>query len=213
MIDCRVDVISQYLSPEPLLQSPDFVSAMAQEGMSTQTYAYALNNPIRYVDRNGLCVSGAGVDTALCLLYAGEALEAVALAFGYGVVGGMGASVVNNNTSPGMPPGISSGAQGGSGSTGPLDPISGTGGTGAGSGAAGAAGACVGAAATGALAGAIVSRQECKRRRLNFVRECIKTNCRGASSPKAGMQCIADCQSEGEMNYKACLGDRRGGWQ
>jgi hypothetical protein len=44
----------RYLSPEPLLQSPAYVRRMAQTGMSVPTYTYALNNPLRYVDRNGL---------------------------------------------------------------------------------------------------------------------------------------------------------------
>lgn len=45
--------MSRYLSPEPLLQDPAYVSAMAERGMSVPTYAYALNNPQRYVDPDG----------------------------------------------------------------------------------------------------------------------------------------------------------------
>lgn len=44
----------RYLSPEPLLQSPAFVRRMARRGMSVPTYAYAANNPLRYVDSTGL---------------------------------------------------------------------------------------------------------------------------------------------------------------
>lgn len=44
----------RYLSPEPLLQSPQYMSAMAQSGMSVPTYAYANNNPLMYVDQDGL---------------------------------------------------------------------------------------------------------------------------------------------------------------
>ncbi len=44
----------RYLSPEPLLQSPAYVRRMAQTGMSVPTYAYAANNPLRYIDRTGL---------------------------------------------------------------------------------------------------------------------------------------------------------------
>ncbi|MFZ5438956.1 MAG: RHS repeat-associated core domain-containing protein [Myxococcota bacterium] len=44
----------RYLSPEPLLQSPTYVRRMAQRGMSVPTYAYAANNPLRYVDSTGL---------------------------------------------------------------------------------------------------------------------------------------------------------------
>ncbi len=42
-----------YLSPEPLLQSPNFVAYKGQEGLSAPAYSYALNNPIGVVDRNG----------------------------------------------------------------------------------------------------------------------------------------------------------------
>jgi hypothetical protein len=43
-----------YLQPEPLLQDPDFVAAMAGEGRSTPAYAYAFNNPVMYWDEDGL---------------------------------------------------------------------------------------------------------------------------------------------------------------
>lgn len=36
-----------YLSPEPMLQSPAYIAAMAWQGMPVPTYAYALNNPLR----------------------------------------------------------------------------------------------------------------------------------------------------------------------
>lgn len=44
----------RYLSPEPLLQDPWWIVSMATEGKSPPAYAYALNNPIRYVDRTGM---------------------------------------------------------------------------------------------------------------------------------------------------------------
>ena len=46
--------LGRYLSPEPFLQSPTYVQRMAQGGLSVPTYAYAANNPIRYVDSDGL---------------------------------------------------------------------------------------------------------------------------------------------------------------
>jgi hypothetical protein len=49
--------MNSYLSPEPLLQNPMYVRRMAQSGISVPTYAYGLNNPLRYVDRDGLRVT------------------------------------------------------------------------------------------------------------------------------------------------------------
>lgn len=46
----------RYLSPEPLLQSPMYTVAMAQQGFSTPAYAYALNNPVNYYDPDGFDV-------------------------------------------------------------------------------------------------------------------------------------------------------------
>ncbi|MFZ2874324.1 MAG: RHS repeat-associated core domain-containing protein, partial [Phycisphaerales bacterium] len=45
--------VGRYLSPEPLLQSPVYVRRMAQSGVQVPTYAYAANNPLRYVDPDG----------------------------------------------------------------------------------------------------------------------------------------------------------------
>jgi hypothetical protein len=46
--------LGRYLSPEPLLQDPNWVRDEAQDGFSTPTYAYARNNPLRYTDPTGL---------------------------------------------------------------------------------------------------------------------------------------------------------------
>lgn len=46
--------LSQYLSPEPLLQSPGYLAAMAARGVQVPSFAYAANNPLRYLDDDGL---------------------------------------------------------------------------------------------------------------------------------------------------------------
>ncbi len=43
----------RFRGPEPMLQEPGFALAMAQEGRAAPPYAYALNNPLGYVDLNG----------------------------------------------------------------------------------------------------------------------------------------------------------------
>ena len=44
----------RYLQPEPLLLRPEFAVFQAQRGRSTESYAYAQNNPIRHTDQTGL---------------------------------------------------------------------------------------------------------------------------------------------------------------
>lgn len=66
----------RYLSPEPMLQEPQWVRDEAQDGFSTPTYAYARNNPLRYVDPTGLFswiaeCEGAGVHVWAELNYEG----------------------------------------------------------------------------------------------------------------------------------------------
>ena len=52
MTDCIA--LCRYLSPEPLLQDPKWVSEELQSGHQVPAYSYARNNPIRYVDPIGL---------------------------------------------------------------------------------------------------------------------------------------------------------------
>jgi hypothetical protein len=37
-----------------MLQNPNWVKQMAMQGLSAPTYAYALNNPLKYTDSTGL---------------------------------------------------------------------------------------------------------------------------------------------------------------
>ena len=43
-----------YLSPEPMLESPEWPKQEAEMGVATPVYAYATNNPIAWVDSDGL---------------------------------------------------------------------------------------------------------------------------------------------------------------
>ena len=53
--------IGRYLQPEPMMQEPEFIRGRASVGTSTNAYAYASNNPLAFVDPNGLH------DTAGCM--------------------------------------------------------------------------------------------------------------------------------------------------
>jgi hypothetical protein len=46
--------LGRYLSPEPLLQNPNWVMSELRHGFQVPTYGYARNNPMRYVDSTGL---------------------------------------------------------------------------------------------------------------------------------------------------------------
>ena len=54
----------RYLQPEPLLQDPNFSFAAAKKGRSAPAYAYALNNPLYFVDRDGLDPDNNAMDKA-----------------------------------------------------------------------------------------------------------------------------------------------------
>lgn len=45
--------VGRYLSPEPLLQSPEYLADLAQSGYSGAAYGYALHNPLRFSDQDG----------------------------------------------------------------------------------------------------------------------------------------------------------------
>ena len=44
----------RYLQPEPLLQEPDFIARSARLGEAVPSYAYSGNNPVRFIDADGL---------------------------------------------------------------------------------------------------------------------------------------------------------------
>jgi RHS repeat-associated protein/MYXO-CTERM domain-containing protein len=55
--------LGRYLSSEPLLMQPSYPAFMSARGMSTPAYAYARNDPTRYIDRDGfLPMDGAVTD-------------------------------------------------------------------------------------------------------------------------------------------------------
>jgi hypothetical protein len=93
------------------------VSSMAQDGYSTPTYAYALNNPIRYTDptgKNPLVIPAAAIGIAV-----GEALVATGvMAAGVYCIGTQCLGNLHWPGSPSstMPPNIPSKTEGGSSS-------------------------------------------------------------------------------------------------
>ncbi|MDP1830147.1 MAG: RHS repeat-associated core domain-containing protein, partial [Archangium sp.] len=60
----------RYLSPEPMLQEPDWVRSEAQDGFSAPTYAYARNNPTGTIDENGLWPSSINTPAGIAALAA-----------------------------------------------------------------------------------------------------------------------------------------------
>jgi len=57
--------IGRYSQPEPLLRQPRYIAAMALRSHSVPSYSYALHNPIRFFDRNGLWAAGISLDVDL----------------------------------------------------------------------------------------------------------------------------------------------------
>lgn len=53
-----------YLSPEPLLQNPEWLKAKVELGQQVPAYGYAANNPIGNTDEDGLQPRPSGPNTA-----------------------------------------------------------------------------------------------------------------------------------------------------
>lgn len=97
--------VGNYLSPEPLLQNPNWVASQLEMGRQVPAYAYALNNPIANVDRNGLA-PGAGaipfftpwspVAAAATTGWGAAAVSVGATAAGAALVGGVFAAAAND---------------------------------------------------------------------------------------------------------------------
>ena len=80
----------RYLSPEPLLQEPDWVAGQLRSGHQVPTYSYARNNPIAYSDSTGLYASGKPYPenpaevTATAAVFSHPVTAALAIGFGLG---------------------------------------------------------------------------------------------------------------------------------
>ncbi len=194
----------RYLSPEPLLQNPNWVALQLEMGRQVPAYSYALNNPIANVDRNGLAPGAAAIPfftpwspvAAAATAGWGTAAASVgATAAGAGLVAGVFAAA---GAGIGMfhdpPAGIPYPPVGAPTLPHPSDE------PGVGD---------VPIPAPVCMDESQPSRQECKRRRLAFVLGCIRNNC--TDRPQDRELCIWWCQAEGEGVYRTCLGPNRGG--
>lgn len=106
----------RYLQPEPLLDSPQFLTRVAQAGYATPSYAYALNNPVQYSDADGRC--------PMCAVALYLAIEGSSIGVGGAVALGVGAAATGAGVgliTSGVRGTGYDGAQGGSGHTGPID--------------------------------------------------------------------------------------------
>ena len=65
--------IGRYLQPEPMLQNPKMVMWYARSGLQVNPYAYAGNNPLHFVDKNGLDYqSNEDIVAEMCMICDGQ---------------------------------------------------------------------------------------------------------------------------------------------
>jgi hypothetical protein len=86
----RLPRLGRYLSPEPLLQDPDYLMSMASRAMAVPSYAYAFNNSISLVDPDGLAGTCSGGKCATNA--AGEIIEPGSASSGAGSSAGTAAA-------------------------------------------------------------------------------------------------------------------------
>lgn len=65
VLTASADASARWLSPEPMLQHPEFQRAAAIQGQAAPAYSYAKNNPLMYTDPTGLWPIGSD-DFSIC---------------------------------------------------------------------------------------------------------------------------------------------------